>query len=537
MSAPLRDPYAEPSSSSSSSRPGPSLSLGLPRSKGGRPTLLNKTSSSNGKSSRGEGADGEEAQPALSGAELRRKYEDDSIRGTDGDALGSRLSALQAGYFASATSQQDNGIAGGSSAGARRAGQDRETDIWSALFSGGGGAAPMPPPSHTNGPASASGSSSHAGPGGSTLSSLPRHLGPPPVTRRPPIINIGTYLRCEMIDRLVEDFLLADAEGARDGTSARKGKGRQIISVGAGSDARYWRIMSNSRLAPHLSHYLELDFPQIVTKKLASIQRFPRLQEHLHPASPLDPQAQAESSSGNSEGPALHTQKYTLQSCDLRALSGSSPGAQAESLLASLDPDTPTLILAECVLAYMPPEASVQLLKRIASKIEYGSEVRGICYEMCVAGDDGGEGGDVLGEGSVQQQTREKQQQKQMQSEGSGDVSKFGKVMLANLETRGLSLQGARAFPTPLSHANRFRAAFTPSHRIHASSAGVGSTSGTVTGLSGTVIAGASSLRQIWRSLPPQERERLSRVEGLDEVEELELLLSCYSLSWATRKV
>lgn len=75
------------------------------------------------------------------------------------------------------------------------------------------------------------------------MTSLPRHLGPPPVTRRPPIINIGTYLRCEMIDRLVEDFLLADGEEARSGDAAGKGKGRQIISVGAGSDARYWRIM------------------------------------------------------------------------------------------------------------------------------------------------------------------------------------------------------------------------------------------------------------------------------------------------------
>jgi hypothetical protein len=79
----------------------------------------------------------------------------------------------------------------------------------------------------------------------------------------------------------------------------------------------------------------------------------------------------------------------------------------------------------------MPPEASIQLLKRIASRIQPGSEVRGICYEMCVAGDEGGEGGNALGESSAQDETRQ-----QMQSEGTGDVSKFGKVMLANLEVR-----------------------------------------------------------------------------------------------------
>lgn len=50
---------------------------------------------------------------------------------------------------------------------------------------------------------------------------------------RPPLINIGTYVRAESIDRLVEGWIrLCSAIG----------KKCQIVSLGAGSDTRYWRL-------------------------------------------------------------------------------------------------------------------------------------------------------------------------------------------------------------------------------------------------------------------------------------------------------
>ena len=55
------------------------------------------------------------------------------------------------------------------------------------------------------------------------------HLQPP----RPPLINIGTYVRSEAIDKLVEEWLEL---------SAVDGEKCQIVSMGAGSDTRYWRI-------------------------------------------------------------------------------------------------------------------------------------------------------------------------------------------------------------------------------------------------------------------------------------------------------
>lgn len=50
---------------------------------------------------------------------------------------------------------------------------------------------------------------------------------------RPPLINIGTYVRSEAIDQLVNQWLaLAETEGTQC----------QIVSLGAGSDTRFWRI-------------------------------------------------------------------------------------------------------------------------------------------------------------------------------------------------------------------------------------------------------------------------------------------------------
>ena len=60
---------------------------------------------------------------------------------------------------------------------------------------------------------------------------LPRgaHFQPP----RPPLINVGTYVRSEGIDQLVNGWL---------NLAAHEGRQCQIVSLGAGSDTRFWRI-------------------------------------------------------------------------------------------------------------------------------------------------------------------------------------------------------------------------------------------------------------------------------------------------------
>jgi [phosphatase 2A protein]-leucine-carboxy methyltransferase len=48
-------------------------------------------------------------------------------------------------------------------------------------------------------------------------------------SRKPPLINVGTHHRTWAIDLLVEQFL-------------QRG-GKQVVSLGAGSDTRFWRLM------------------------------------------------------------------------------------------------------------------------------------------------------------------------------------------------------------------------------------------------------------------------------------------------------
>ena len=62
---------------------------------------------------------------------------------------------------------------------------------------------------------------------------IPRaHLLPP----RPPLINIGTYIRTTALDSLIYQWLHL---------SGNAGRQCQIVSLGAGSDSRFWRIMAS----------------------------------------------------------------------------------------------------------------------------------------------------------------------------------------------------------------------------------------------------------------------------------------------------
>lgn len=167
---------------------------------------------------------------------------DGAVRATDDDALGSRLSAIEAGYL--------------------------PPDPFSRLFLSthnplpSGSQASTPPPTF---PVKSSRGSSEA--------RAPAPPSPPPSSatvqgtragaRRPPIINIGTYLRCRSIDDLVERFLADEAAG----------KKKQIISLGAGSDSRFWKLSSRQEIRDKVEHYMEIDFEQVARKKIDRIRR------------------------------------------------------------------------------------------------------------------------------------------------------------------------------------------------------------------------------------------------------------------------
>jgi [phosphatase 2A protein]-leucine-carboxy methyltransferase len=66
----------------------------------------------------------------------------------------------------------------------------------------------------------------------SLLYKTPHNLNQP--SRKSPLINVGTHHRTFAIDMLVEMFLRVTSE---------MGIGAQIVSLGAGSDTRFFRLM------------------------------------------------------------------------------------------------------------------------------------------------------------------------------------------------------------------------------------------------------------------------------------------------------
>ncbi|KAG9084222.1 carboxy methyl transferase for protein phosphatase 2A [Ceratobasidium sp. UAMH 11750] len=171
-------------------------------------------------------------------------------------------------------------------------------------------------------------------------------------------------------------------------------------------------------------------------------------------------------------GTALRSQQYHHLPLDLRAgTSALSPlvTPSTDSSPPPLNPDLPTLFIAECVFVYMLPSASAAVIQWFA---ETFSRAAGIVYEMF------------------------------------GLQDSFGKVLKENLKARHIDLPGADAFPTLNSQMVRFSDNGLPNSK-------------------------SRTLKDIRReNIPDSELQRISRLEHLDEIEELELVLAHYAITW-----
>ncbi|KAI5291405.1 carboxy methyl transferase for protein phosphatase 2A [Ascosphaera aggregata] len=156
--------------------------------------------------------------------------------------------------------------------------------------------------------------------------------------RRQPIINRGTYARSSAIDILVDRFLDSDP-------NTRK----QIISLGAGSDTRPFRIFSKRPREDVLYH--ELDFAANTIKKIRYIVSVPILTRGLGFQDWNDLII-------SETRDALHSSHYHIHPIDLRQLSPSTPATH----LKGVEPGLPTLLLSECCLIYLPPQEADDVL-------------------------------------------------------------------------------------------------------------------------------------------------------------------------------
>jgi [phosphatase 2A protein]-leucine-carboxy methyltransferase len=194
-------------------------------------------------------------------------------------------------------------------------------------------------------------------------------------SRKPPLINVGTHHRTYAIDVLVDQFL-------------EKG-GKQIVSLGAGSDTRFWRLMVSTKYGismakfkadfqsrkdrPDITTYIEIDFPHLTSLKAQRISRSPKLSTLLGPNT-SDATRPYTISKG---GTQLSSSIYTLLPLDLKE----SPSTTLTSeVLPLLDTSLPTLFLAECVLCYLHPDVGERIITWFGETFE---DCAGVIYEMC----------------------------------------------------------------------------------------------------------------------------------------------------------
>jgi len=213
------------------------------------------------------------------------------------------------------------------------------------------------------------------------------------ITKRYPIINRGTYARTTAIDKLVDQFLSTDPD-----------QPKQIISLGAGSDTRYFRIVTKSP-SIHLIYH-ELDFPANTTSKVSTIKRSPSLSKaiHTHLQNHSDSELQIAA-----DGTTIYSPVYSIHAIDLRSLFTGDPDSLPT--LPNLSPTTPTLLLSECCLIYLSPASADGVLKSLTTHIiPPSTPLSIIIYEPIRPFDS------------------------------------FGQVMISNLAQRGIVLQTLRKF-------------------------------------------------------------------------------------------
>eukprot|EP00898_Chlorokybus_atmophyticus_P004524 jgi/Chlat1/5072/Chrsp33S05001 len=251
------------------------------------------------------------------------------------------------------------------------------------------------------------------------------------------------YARWAAIRQIVRQFLSAGGDEAK----------KQVLSLGAGFDTAFFQLASEGQ---SFHRYCEVDFPEVTRRKLSIISSNPALKQ-LFPKLGSDDEQQPE------EG-FYCSQAYCLLPCDLRSIN------DLEKVLhkARLDYSLPTLILSECVLVYMKPQHSVDLVRWGGSKFNTAAYV---VYEPILPDDP------------------------------------FGEQMLINLEARGSPLLGIHGTPNLQAQRDRF---------LH----------------TGWQRASAADMDEIYtHHLDQDDRRRVERLELFDEFEEWHIIQQHYCMA------
>lgn len=120
-----------------------------------------------------------------------------------------------------------------------------------------------------------------------------------------------------------------------------------IVSLGAGYDSTFFWLKSQN-LTTGIT-YVEIDFPDVVVKKIKTIKLHPLLKDLI-----------ANQETSLSTDDSINSEEYKLFAGDVR------DSSLLTQILSCLDSKKPTLILTECLLIYMKSEDSENLLNTIS---------------------------------------------------------------------------------------------------------------------------------------------------------------------------
>ncbi|KAF7721405.1 hypothetical protein EC973_004711 [Apophysomyces ossiformis] len=255
---------------------------------------------------------------------------------------------------------------------------------------------------------------------------------------------------------------------------------KQIVSLGAGYDTRYFMIKSGhldqgAPLATKLARYFEVDFPELATKKALTIKRYKDLNQLLGPPDNIKI---------DKGGMELSSHDYCLIGEDLRAWNNvverlvhyGLDKRQAVLFLVGcrktkfVECSAPTLFLSECVFIYLAPEDSNTILEWITHNM---TNTMFALYE-------------------------------QIRPEDA-----FGQMMIRNLRSRNIELKGIHAFPALVDQENRFKNL----------------------GWDNATAVDINAIHD--QCLTKSDIARMTRLEILDELEEWRLLAGHYCIAWA----
>jgi O-methyltransferase involved in polyketide biosynthesis len=156
--------------------------------------------------------------------------------------------------------------------------------------------------------------------------------------KRLPLMNRGKLARTTAIDRIVDTFV-----------SAQPFNCVQVISLGAGSDTRFFRLQQQR---PDLDlRYHELDFATNTKAKIA------RLQDPTFNETTKQLSCDLTDVEVSADGTQLRSASYYVHAVDLRTL------VSKTTPLRDLDTRRPTLLISECCLIYLSPDHADAVLQ------------------------------------------------------------------------------------------------------------------------------------------------------------------------------